>query len=109
MPLKRSNPEDRHVEHLKRSKLATLAPSVIAQPSEYRSIQNRSSQRILDDRPERDEDLPPVSLIYDGFGHFLDVFHGHLDVPGLSDVSLTELQDRVDAFAEHVSFLHPRK
>jgi len=73
---------------------------VLAQPSEYRSIQNRSSQRILDDRPGRDEDLPPISLIYDGFGYFLDIFHGHLDVPGLSDICLTELQDRVDAFAD---------
>jgi hypothetical protein len=104
---KRPPSENGHVERLKRSKLATVAPSVTAQPSEYRSLQRRPSQRILDDCPERDEDLPPVSLIYDGFGSFKDIFHGQVDVPGLSDIDLTQLQDRVDALADKMCRFYP--
>ncbi len=98
--LKRLPSEAGNLERLKQSKLANTAPSLIAQPSEYCSLQGRLSERIFDDCPERDDDLPPISLIYDGFGSFLDIFLGRLDVPGLSDIDFRELQVHIDTFAD---------
>jgi len=51
-----------------------------------------TSERILDDRPKKDEDIPPISLLYDGFGHFLDVTGGRPNVPGLQDIKVQELE-----------------
>jgi len=68
-----------------KSKLATDPPSVLALPNNYRSLQLKSAERILDDHPESDL-IPPVSesLLYEGFGQFLDVFCGRQDVHPMS-------------------------
>jgi hypothetical protein len=84
---------------LKRTKLATTAPSEAGKPSLYLDLQNDPSEKILDDRPHPDADIPPIPLLYNGFGHFLDVMDGHDDVPGLADVEVRELRDAVDDFA----------
>ncbi|KAH9041827.1 hypothetical protein EDB84DRAFT_934548 [Lactarius hengduanensis] len=55
------------------SKILTLAPSHLGKLGKYKSLQGNASQRILDDRPEVDE-VPPASLLYHGFGHFMDSF-----------------------------------
>jgi len=86
-------------DRLKRTKLATMAPSDAGKPSLYLNLQNDPSEKILDDCPHPDADIPPIPLLYDGFGHFLDVMDGHDDVPGLADVEVWELQDAVDDFA----------
>ncbi|KAF8958694.1 hypothetical protein BDZ97DRAFT_1840869 [Flammula alnicola] len=85
---------------MKRSKLATIAPSTMAQPSNYESNQKVPSEKILDDRPKPDADIAPIPLLYDGFGQFLDIFDGGTDVPGLSEVNVSELQNAVDEFAQ---------
>ena len=84
---------------LKRARLATTAPSDAGKPSLYLDLQNDPSEKILDDRPHLNADIPPIPLLYDGFGHFLDIMDGHDDVPGLADVEDRELQDAVDDFA----------
>jgi hypothetical protein len=46
----------------------------VGKPSgEYESLQRDPSERILDDRSEQDW-VPPASLLYEGFGSFLDIF-----------------------------------
>ena len=62
-----------------------------------------TSERILDDRPQKDEDIPPISLLYDGFGHFLDVTGGRSNVPGLHDIKVQELEGAVDDFADKMT------
>ena len=86
-------------DRLKRARLATMAPSDAGKPSSYLDLQNDPSEKILDDRPHLDPDIPPVPLLYDGFGHFLDIMDGHDDAPGLADVEDRELRDAVDDFA----------
>ena len=94
------SPVETIFERLKRTKLATTSPSAVAQPSKYENNQNTPSEKILDDRPEQDADIPPVPLLYDGFGEFQDIVDGVTDVPGLSEVDMTELLKAVDDFAQ---------
>ena len=97
---KRQSPTETIFEHLKRTKLATTSPSTAAQPSKYETNQNRPSEKILDDRPKQDADIPPVPLLYDGFGEFQDITDGVTDVPGLSEMDMGELYKAVDDFAQ---------
>ena len=94
------SPTETIFERLKRTKLATTSPSTAAQPSIYENNQNTPSEKILDDRPEQDADIPPVPLLYDGFGEFQDIVDGVTDVPGLSKVDMAELYKAVDDFAQ---------
>ena len=87
-------------DRLKRTKLVISSPSTVAQPSKYEKNQNTPSEKILDDRPEQDADIPPFPLLYDGFGEFLDIVDGVTDVPGLSEVNTAELLWAVDDFAQ---------
>ena len=75
-----------------------MAPSSLAKPSEYESLQKRPDEKILDDRPQEDG-IPPISLLYDGFGQFLDIVAGATDIKNLPDVKAVELQLAVDKFA----------
>jgi hypothetical protein len=86
-------------DRLKRTKLARMLPQMTGKSSLYLHLQEDPSEKILDDRPHPDADIPPIPLLYDGFGHFLDVMDGHDDVPGLADVEVRELRDAVDDFA----------
>jgi len=47
----------------KRTKLATTAPSETGEPQAYRRLQRDPLERILDDRPIPDADMPPISLL----------------------------------------------
>jgi len=85
---------------IKRSKVARTAPSSFAQPRTYRSTQKDLTDKILDDRPSEDDDIPPVSLLYDGFGQFLDIFAGDTNVEDVNDVKVSDLQFAVDNFAQ---------
>jgi len=71
----------------------------MGQPHTYEKLQREPSQRILDDRPTPDDDMPPISLLYDGFGSFLDITNGRNNVPGMADVNVPELQAAVDELA----------
>ncbi|KAH8993239.1 hypothetical protein EDB86DRAFT_1366973 [Lactarius hatsudake] len=81
---------------LKRAKLANGPPSFLAESQNYNRLQRNSRERLLDDRPEPDRDVPPVPLLYPGFGHFLDIVDGCDNVPGLADVKVAELRKAVD-------------
>ncbi|KAF8330667.1 hypothetical protein F5887DRAFT_1287113 [Amanita rubescens] len=101
---KRTLPEqDDMFNRLKRAKTTTDAPSKTAKSEAYESLQRDPSQKIFDDRPEPDPHFPPVALLYEGFGHFLDIMDGRRDVPGLTDIDIMELHKEVDGFASQMN------
>jgi len=56
--------------------------SVIA----YKSLQEDSRQKLLDDHPSPDKDISPVVLLYYGFGLFYDIFYGQANISHLEKV-----------------------
>ena len=95
--------EDTHLNRLKRTKLATNAPSAVARTSVYTVIQNASQERVFDDRPKPDHAIPPISLLYGGFGDFLDFLDGDNVIPDWNDKKRSTLEQTVDEFAEKMS------
>jgi hypothetical protein len=89
-------------DRLKRTKLATISPSTTSKPAEYQTLQKDYFEKILDDRPGPD-DIPPISLLYEGFGHFFDIIDGHDNVPGLADVDSRELHRAVNGLADEMT------
>jgi hypothetical protein len=87
-----------------KSKLYTLAPSLMGKLTEYNSCQNDPEARILDDRPRRDP-IPPPSLLYEGFGHFMDSFRRRDNDWALSQKQ-RDLEAAVDRFAERMTRVH---
>ena len=81
----------------------TTAPSTTGKSDVYQYLQHQPSEKILDDRPKPDPDIPPVPLLYDGFGHFLDIMDDRDDVPGLADVEVLELRKEVDDLASKMT------
>jgi hypothetical protein len=57
----------------------------------------------LYDRPEPRTDIPHVSLLYEGFGEFLDIFHGRKDVHGLTLSKQRALEFRINDFADEMA------
>ena len=91
-----SDPAEDVFDRLKRARIVMKAPSDTAKSAVYEQLQQEPSEKILDDRPEPDADIPPIPLLYEGFGHFLDIMDGRDDVPGLADVDVRELWKAVD-------------
>lgn len=62
--LKRKRPvTDEPISHrLKRKKFITTTPSVVATGTGFESLQQNPSEKILDDRPCPDPDIPPIPL-----------------------------------------------
>ncbi|KAG6850081.1 hypothetical protein H0H93_001214 [Arthromyces matolae] len=98
----RPSEEEGPLDRLKRTKLATNTPSITGEPSIYKAIQTTYEERILDDRPQPDDDIPPISLLYDGFGLFLDILRGKKDIPLLIDIDIPRLRQEVDEFADQM-------
>ena len=63
---------DDYREGASRCKLAHLESSKFNSASIYKTLQESRQDRILDDCPEPDSDLPPPPLLYNGFGGFRD-------------------------------------
>ena len=84
-------------------KIVNVAPSSIAKTENYRKIQKQYSQRILDDRPRTDGFVPPISLLYDGFGVFDDVLCERGQVPGETSIPEVEFLGKVNAFAKEMA------
>ena len=82
---------------VKRPKVVQIAPSSLAKPGTYEPMQGDPTE---DDRPREDDNIPPVSLLYEGFGQFLDIFAGDSNVESCNDVKASELEFAVDEFAE---------
>jgi len=78
-------------------------PSEVSDPQAYQTLQLEPHQRILDDRPSADRFIPPISLLYDGFGDFDDVLYERRKVPGESSILEVELWDEVDTFADQMA------
>lgn len=73
VPAKRKpDPSDEYLERIISRKMADISPSKLNEYSQYAGMQKDSKERILDDHPEPDVDIPPLPLLYRGFGHFLD-------------------------------------
>ena len=88
---------------LKRAKIVTTAPSTTAKPEVYEPLQLEPSEKIYDDRPKPDPDIPSIVLLYEGFGHFLDITDGREDVPGLAGINVKSLRSKVDTFASKMN------
>jgi hypothetical protein len=71
--------------------------------SEYMSL-HEDDRKILDDRPEQDS-VAPASLLYDGYGHFLDIFRRREEAPALTD-DRRQLEVTVNVFAEAMAALY---
>ncbi|KAH9051258.1 hypothetical protein EDB87DRAFT_1836674 [Lactarius vividus] len=82
---------------------AVRSPSSLARSQGYVELQRDSRERILDDRPEPDYEIPPIPLLYSGFGHFLDIMDGRDDVPGLAAIKVAELRMAVDTLATEMT------
>ena len=83
----------------KKPRVADKAPSTLC--LEYDSLQNDSNERILDDIPTADGNIPPVSLLFDGFGKFLDTFRSYDALPlDVGDTARTVIHSLIDKFAE---------
>ncbi|KAJ3505993.1 hypothetical protein NLJ89_g7119 [Agrocybe chaxingu] len=109
-PASRKRPLDALFELAKKAKLTKLTPSDASKPTTYQDMQHDDLQRVLDDRPSPDLDIPPAALLYSGFGHFIDVLNGSDDVPLLENVDFPALEDAVDNFAAAMNnFFRPRE
>ena len=85
-----------------RSKLVHETPSTVAQSSVYKSMQENPDEKLLDDRPAPDAGIPPISLLYSGFGHFIDVCSGRRTAPGHDQIDRPRLRKAVDTFANRM-------
>jgi len=84
-------------------KLVNEAPSSISKPESYQALQKQPKERIQDDRPYVDRFVPPISLLYDGFGVFEDVFRERCPVSGEDRIIDVKLWDEVNIFANRMA------
>ncbi|KAF8506858.1 hypothetical protein F5888DRAFT_1798087 [Russula emetica] len=64
--------EGDYLEGTRLSKLACLEPSKANSVSVYETLQESQEDRILDDCPKPNLAIPPLPLLYSGFGEFHD-------------------------------------
>lgn len=86
--LRSPSPEIDHLACLKRAKIVQEIPSQVAsvaQFAQYWAIQEDSNEHLLDDRPEPDSGVAPISLLYGPFGEFNDIFAGRVPPPAYND------------------------
>ena len=84
------------------SKLARIEPSRANDPSIYEDLQGSQQERILDDCPSLDTDIPPLPLLYRGFGEFQDIVNN----PN-AELPRSDLIDEVDKLvnaARHLGY-----
>jgi len=98
-----SRPSLTLVDEFRRMRITIDAPSSVSKPENYQAIQKQTRERILDDRPEADHFIPPISLLYDGFGVFDDVIQERSPVDGEDDILGIALWDEVNAFANRMA------
>ena len=93
------------VDRLLRLRIADEAPSVTAKLENYIKSQKDPNKRILDDRPEKDDLVAPIPLLYQPFGYFHDIRCG-VEVPGGEGIRDDELREKVDALADAMTLFH---
>ena len=94
-------PQSALLDRFCNSKLVREAPSKVSQS--YHSLQEDNEERILDNRPREDHPIPPISLLYDGFGVFEDVVNESVQVPGENDILESQLWGEVEAFTKRMA------
>lgn len=75
----------------------------MAQFAQYEAIQADSSERLLDERPEPDQTVAPISLLYASFGEFDDIFSGRVPPPADIKINFAQLQNHVNELATAMS------
>src|SRR6266702_1180839 len=85
------------------AKLVKITPSHMGWPSTYKPMQKESSQRILDNHPMADP-VPLASLLYHGFGCFVDDSSAHKGI--CVDEKWHNLERHVNLFAEEMAGFH---
>ncbi|KAL5536437.1 hypothetical protein ACEPAF_259 [Sanghuangporus sanghuang] len=94
------------IERFKKQQIVEIAPSTLA--TTYSTIQGNSQQRILDDIPNPDTDVSPVSLLFDGFGEFLDTFRTYDGLPvNVASIPRGQCRSLIDDFAEKMCLTYP--
>jgi hypothetical protein len=88
---------------LARLRIAKDAPSDVAKVPNYKKLQLDSKQRILDDRPDQDPLIAPISLLYQPFGYFHDVRCGKKFQDPRLDINGAEFKSKVNALADHMA------
>ncbi|KAI9508512.1 hypothetical protein F5148DRAFT_1375789 [Russula earlei] len=81
--------------------------SHISTQIEYRSLQGKPRDRILDDRPDSDN-LPPLPLLFNGFGFFHDIFKDR-HYTRTSNKMRGDLEEAVDSFSEAMTQLYDKE
>ncbi|KAI9449640.1 hypothetical protein BJY52DRAFT_1192413 [Lactarius psammicola] len=95
---------DDSLDIVREAKIFKFAPSQMGWPSTYKPLQKESGQRmILDDRPTADP-LPPASLLYHGFGRFMDDSSPHKGIR--MDEKRRDLERHVYHFAREMAGFH---
>ncbi len=92
--LGKRNREEDYLEDVKSRMLVTLPPDALNYDSLYAEMQKDKKQKILDDCPVPDKGIPPLSLLYHGFGRFLDFMRSVAKKP--STFFNPGLRDNVD-------------
>ena len=93
------------LDSLRHLHITKEAPSVAAKLENYSKSQKDSRKRILDDRPEKDDLIAPIPLLYQPFGYFRDIRCG-VKIPGKEDIHEGELREKVDALADTMTMFH---
>jgi len=85
--------------------IGQIAPSTAAKLENYRKSQLDPKNRIMDDRPEKDNLIAPIPLLYQPFGYFRDAHLG-AEVPGENDIRQDELWKNVGALADAMTLFY---
>lgn len=106
IPAKRK-PRDEYFERFKSCKLANIMPNDLSEYPKYSELQKDQEEKILDNLPEPDLDIPPLPLLYRGFGHFLDSTSVAAIRSGT--FSYPEIDDDVDKLVKEVCRIEDEK
>ncbi|KAI9453354.1 hypothetical protein F5148DRAFT_985553, partial [Russula earlei] len=87
--------------------LNSTAASLISKHANYTLMQKDLQERILDDRPESDA-VPPLPLLFEGFGLFHDDFKGR-HYTRASNKMRGDLEEAVDLFSEAMTLIHEKE
>lgn len=93
----KAGPEYEHRGCATKAKLARQTLSNLNEAG-YGELQTSSAERILDNRPNRDQGIPPLELLYHGFGRFYDDLKEAKRNAGILDTDI-DLKRHVDNLA----------
>ncbi|KII85721.1 hypothetical protein PLICRDRAFT_56927 [Plicaturopsis crispa FD-325 SS-3] len=82
----------------KKARIALEAPSKYSTLFNVSARQEDHEQRVWNDRPECEDRLAPIALLYEGFGRFLDVIDGRDE--DWAGVSRARLESSVTSFCK---------